>query len=63
MNDIPPDMLFEVVREIVEDRGPQDQYDVSLEELLDRLMAKGWRLKAQPLAESEPVGLIPTVPS
>ena len=49
MNDIPPELLAEVLREVEEELGCPDRYDVPIEELLERLMAKGWRPDAPPL--------------
>lgn len=43
MNDIPPKLLAEVLREIEEEQGCPDKYAVSIEELFERLVAKGWR--------------------
>ncbi len=43
MNDIPPELLAEVLREVEEEKGCPDEYTVPIEELFERLMAKGWR--------------------
>lgn len=43
MNDIPPELLAEVLREVEEEQGHPDKYTVSINELLERLLAKGWR--------------------
>jgi hypothetical protein len=43
MNDIPPELLAEVLREIEEEQGCPDEYTVPIEELFQRLMEKGWR--------------------
>jgi hypothetical protein len=43
MNDIPPELLAEVLREIEEERGFPDKYTVPIKELFDRLVAKGWQ--------------------
>lgn len=41
MNDIPPELLAEVLREVAEEQGNPDEYAVPIEELLERLVAKG----------------------
>jgi hypothetical protein len=43
VNDIPPELLAEVLREVEEEKGCPDEYTVPIEELFERLMAKGWR--------------------
>ena len=43
MNDIPPELLAEVLREVEEEQGYPDKYAVPIEELFERLMEKGWR--------------------
>jgi hypothetical protein len=43
MNEIPPELLAEVLREVEEEKGSPDQYSVPIEELFERLIAKGWR--------------------
>jgi hypothetical protein len=45
MNDIPPEMLAEVLREIEAERGDPNEYSVPMVELLKRLIAKGWQPK------------------
>ncbi len=49
MNDIPPELLAEVLREVEEEQGCPDRYAVPVEELFERLMAKGWQPYANPL--------------
>lgn len=49
MNDIPPGLLAEVLREIEEEQGCPDKYAVPIDELFERLVAKGWRPYAPPL--------------
>jgi hypothetical protein len=39
MNDIPPDLLAEVLREVEEEQGHPDKYTVPIDELLERLVA------------------------
>lgn len=43
MNNIPPELLAEVLREFNEEQGGPEKYDVPVEELFERLLAKGWR--------------------
>lgn len=43
MNDIPPELLAEVLREVEEEQDFPEKYAVPIEELFERLMAKGWR--------------------
>jgi hypothetical protein len=43
MNDIPPELLAKVLREVEEEKGCPDKYAVPIEELFERLMAKGWQ--------------------
>lgn len=49
MNDIPPDLLAEVLREVEREQGCPDKYSVAIEELFARLVAKGWQPYQQPL--------------
>ena len=49
MSDIPPDLLAEVLREVEEEQGHPDKYTVPIDELLERLVAKGWRPDAPTL--------------
>lgn len=49
MNDIPPALLAEVLREVEEDLGHPDKYAVPIKELFERLVAKGWRPSELPL--------------
>ena len=49
MNDIPPELLAEVLREIEEEQGFSDKYAVPIKELFERLVAKGWRPDAPTL--------------
>ena len=49
MSDIPPDLLAEVLREVEEEQGHPDKYTVTIDELLERLVAKGWRPDAPTL--------------
>jgi hypothetical protein len=48
MNDIPAELLAEVLREVAEEQGQPEKYDVPIEDLFDRLVAKGWRPDEQP---------------
>lgn len=43
MDDIPIELLAEVMDEIEEELGKPDEYSVSIEELLERLIEKGYR--------------------
>jgi hypothetical protein len=43
MSDIPPDLLAEVLREVEAELGHPDKYSVPIDELLERLVAKGWQ--------------------
>lgn len=43
MNDIPPELLAEVLREVEEEQACSDRYAVPIEELFERLLAKGWQ--------------------
>lgn len=43
MNDIPPELLAEVMREIEEELGKPDKYSVPIEELFERLIEKGYQ--------------------
>jgi hypothetical protein len=49
MSDIPPELLAEVLREVEEELGCPDKYAVPIEDLFERLVAKGWRPDAQSL--------------
>ena len=49
MNDIPSELLAEVLREVEEEQGCPDKYAVPIEELFERLVAKGWRPDAPTL--------------
>ena len=49
MSDIPPDLLAEVLREVEEEQGHPDKYTVPIDELLERLVATGWRPDAPTL--------------
>ena len=49
MNDIPPELLAEVLREVEEEQGHPDKYAVPIAELLERLVEKGWRPDAPTL--------------
>lgn len=49
MNDIPPELLAEVLREVNEEQGGQEKYEVPVEELFERLVAKGWQPDTPPL--------------
>jgi hypothetical protein len=42
MNDIPPELLAEVLSEVEEELGCSDKYSVPIEELFKRLVEKGW---------------------
>ena len=44
MNNIPPELLAEVLREVEDEKGCPDKYDVSIEDLFERLIAKNWQL-------------------
>jgi hypothetical protein len=48
MNDIPPELLAEVLREVNEVQGCPEKYEVSVEELFERLLAKGWQPDTPP---------------
>lgn len=48
MNDIPPELLAEVLREVEEEREDPDKYSVPIEELFERLIAKGWKPDTPP---------------
>ncbi len=49
MNDIPPELLSEVLHEVEKEQGCPDKYAVPIKELLERLVEKGWRPDAPPL--------------
>lgn len=53
MNNIPPELLAEVLREVNEEQGGPEKYDVPVQELFERLLAKGWRPDA-PLTKIYP---------
>lgn len=42
MNDIPPEMLADVLHEIEEEKDFPDKYSVSIQEIYARLIEKGY---------------------